>query len=74
MQLKTAELELKTKTKVGIGRYFTQKVIQKAQIEGLLQHPQHGAQYATLQDNSVSNRILIEVHTKDLTHSSDLQK
>jgi hypothetical protein len=68
MGLKGQELEYKTKTAVGIGRFLTQKILRPDKIEKLIQHPCHGASFTTLKSNEVSNSMLTNVSTRH-THA-----
>jgi hypothetical protein len=64
MVLKGQELEYKTKTAVGVGRFLTQKILRPDKIEKLIQHPCQGAIFITLKSNEVSNSILTDGRTR----------
>jgi 3-dehydroquinate dehydratase len=64
MFVKTEELEFKTRTAVGIGRFLTQKVIRPKKIDKLIEHQHHGASYTTLKGNEVSNGMLTNIYTR----------
>jgi hypothetical protein len=64
MIVRSRELELKTKTAVGIGRFLTQKIVRGKKFEKLIEHEVHGASFTTLKDNKVSNVMLANVYTR----------
>jgi hypothetical protein len=55
--------EKKTNYAVGIGRYLTQTVVPRQNIETLLRKEKRGATFVTLEDNLVSNTMLIDTRT-----------
>jgi hypothetical protein len=67
MVVKTDELEYKTKTPMGIGRFLTQKVIRPDKDKRLITHELHGATYTMLKANDDSNRGITDIYT----HKSD---
>jgi hypothetical protein len=58
--VKSGELEHQTKSAIGIGRFLTQRVIRPRLYEKLIAHATHGATYTTLEDNPLSNKMLID--------------
>jgi hypothetical protein len=56
-------LEKKTNSAVGIDRYLTEKVLRLRSFRKLLDKENHGPTFALLEDNLVSNRILIDART-----------
>jgi hypothetical protein len=65
MVLRRAELEYKTNTAVGIGRFPTQKILPPEKIEKLIEHKCHGASFTTLKNNEVSNAIRMDPNTRN---------
>jgi hypothetical protein len=63
MVIKANGSERKTNSAVGIGRYLSQKAMRPEKIETLLRKEKHGATFATLEDNPVSNEMLIDART-----------
>jgi hypothetical protein len=63
MIIKTEESEMKTNLAIGIGRFLTQKVVRSRKIKSLLEKLKHGAMFATLKDNQISNKILSDAKT-----------
>jgi hypothetical protein len=64
MVVRTDTSKYRTKIAVGIGRFLTQKVIRPQKLDSLLQHEVHGASFATLRGNEVSNTILMNVRAR----------
>jgi hypothetical protein len=64
MIVRSGELELKTKTAVGIGRFLTQKLIRVQKIQKLIEHEVHGASFTTLKNSEVSNAMLTNIYTR----------
>jgi hypothetical protein len=64
LKMMTNELEYKTKTAVGIGRFPTQKIIRQEKIEKLMNYEVHGASYTTFKNNEISNKMLTNVFTR----------
>jgi hypothetical protein len=65
MAMRTDTSEYKTKIAVCIGRFLTQKVIRPQKLDSLLRQEVHGANFATLRGNEVSNRILMSPREED---------
>jgi hypothetical protein len=63
MVIKVNMSEKKTNSVVGIGCYLTQKVVRARKIEILLKKEKHGATFATLEDNLLSKKMLIDATT-----------
>jgi hypothetical protein len=61
--IKTEESKKKINSAVGIGRFLTQKVVRRRKIESLLGKLKHGATFATLKNNQISNKILTDAKT-----------
>jgi hypothetical protein len=55
--IKTHESEKKIDAAIGIGRYLTRKNVRPQKFENLLRKEKHGATFATLRNNPVSNKI-----------------
>jgi hypothetical protein len=47
MNIRKEELEFKTKSAIGIGRFLTQKIICPEKMEKLISHEVHGASFDT---------------------------
>jgi hypothetical protein len=63
MVIKANGSERKTNSAVGIGAYLAQKVVRPLKIEISLRREKHAATFATLEDNLISNKILIDPRT-----------
>jgi hypothetical protein len=62
--MKSGELELKTTTAVGIGRFLIQKLIKGNKIKKLIQQEVHEASFTTLKNNEISNAMLTNIYTR----------
>jgi hypothetical protein len=64
MVVRTDASESKRKIAVGIGPFRTQKVMQPRELDSLLRHEVHGASFATLRGNEISNTRLMHVRAR----------
>jgi hypothetical protein len=64
MIVSAGDAEFKTKTPVGIGRFLAQEIIRADKIEKQIQQDVHGASFATLKENEVSNAMLADISTR----------
>jgi hypothetical protein len=64
MVVRTDTSKYKTKIADDIDRFLTQKVIRPRKLDSLLGHEVHGASFATLRGNEVSNTILMNVRAR----------
>jgi hypothetical protein len=65
MVVRTDTSEYETKIAIGIGPFRTQKVIQSRKLDSLLRHEVHGASFATLRGNEVSDTLLMNLREED---------
>jgi hypothetical protein len=63
MVIKANGSEKKANPAVGICRYLISKIVPPREIEALLTKEKHGATFATLEDNLVSNKTLTNAMT-----------
>jgi hypothetical protein len=64
MVVRTDTPKYKTKIAIGIGRFLTQKVIRPRKLDSPLRHEVHGASFATLPGNEISNTILMNMRAR----------
>jgi hypothetical protein len=61
MVVRTDTSKYKTKIAASISHFLTQKVIRPLRLDNLLRHEVHGASFATMRGNEISNMILMNV-------------